>query len=109
MAQLEAKEPNPTTATHAQQLSKRLENLDSDYKTRYFAVLDDIENESQLTTEQETLDQHDDDVADLSLRLQTVMDLARSTTPLSVDAPIIIVASLSDAPIKAHFHQRKDR
>ncbi len=100
VAELEDKEPNPTIVTHAQHLSKRLENLDSDYKTRHFAILDVIEDEGQLTTEQETLDQHDDDVADLSLRIQTVMDLARSTTPtLSPSTPAVDTHSLPNRGI----------
>ena len=100
VAELEDKEPNPTIVTHAQQLSKRLENLDSDYKTRHFAILDVIEDEGQLTTGQETLDQHDDDIADLSLRIQTVMDLARSTTPtLAPSTPAVDTHSLPNRSI----------
>ncbi len=91
VAELKDKEPIPTIVTHAQQLSKRLDNLDSDYKTRQFAVLNVVEDEDQLTMEQETLDQHDDDVADLSLRL---MDLARSTA---------LTPSLSSTTVDAHL------
>ena len=79
IVELEAKEPNPSILTHAQQLSKRLENLDSDYKTRHFAVIDVLEEEEQLEVEQGTLDRHDDEVSDLSLRLQALM--VPTTTP----------------------------
>ena len=52
VSELEDKEPSPSILTHAQQLSKRLEKLDSDFKTRHFAVIDVLEDEEQLTLEQ---------------------------------------------------------
>lgn len=71
---LEAQEPGPTTLTHAQQLTKRLENLDSDFKTRHFAIINVIEDDEQLAEEQDVLNQHEDELA---------MILTPSPTPTS--------------------------
>ena len=86
VAELEAKESSTLISTHAQQLSKRLENLDSDFKTCHFAILDVLEDEDQLAIEQDTLDKHDDEVADLSLWLQALM-VPTTTTPFRSLSP----------------------
>ena len=78
---LEGKEPSLTIRTQAQQLSKRLESLDGDFKTRHFAVIDVIDDEGQLAVEQDALDKHDDELADLNLRLQVLMNPATTTPP----------------------------
>ena len=63
---LEAKELSPSVHVHAQQLSKHLENLDSNFKTRHFAVIDALEDDEQVDAEQEILDKHDEEVADIT-------------------------------------------
>lgn len=83
IADLEGKEASPTILTHAQQLSKRLESLDGDFKTRHFAVIDVLDDEGQLAVEQDALDKHDDELADLNLRLQALMNPAATTPPPS--------------------------
>ena len=52
-----------------QQLLQRLSSLDSDFKAYHFAVIDVVEPEA-LETEQGVLDEHDDKVAGLTVRLQ---------------------------------------
>ncbi len=81
VSELEDKEPSPSILTHAQQLSKRLEKLDSDFKTRHFSVIDVLEDEQQLTLEQDVLDKHDDELAELDLRLQALMVPTISAPP----------------------------
>ena len=81
VAELEGRESDPSISTHAQQLFKRLGNLDSDYKTCHFAVIDVLDDEQQLADEQETLDNHDDEVADLDLRIQALMVAAATPPP----------------------------
>ena len=78
---LEGRDADPSISTQAQQLSKRLETLDDDFKTRHFAVIDEIEDEEQLATEQGILDNHDDVMASLGLRLQTLMALSSPAPP----------------------------
>ena len=41
-------------------------NLDSDFKTRHFAIIDVLEDEGQLVGKQDILDKHDDEMADLN-------------------------------------------
>ena len=77
---LEAQEKGPSILPHAQQFAKRLESLDSDYKTRHFAIIDVLEDEGQLVEEQNLLNRHDDEVSDLNLRLQALM-LVSTTSP----------------------------
>ena len=81
VADLEAQEPGPATLTHAQHLTKRLENLDNDFKTRHFAIIDVVEDDDQLAEEQEILDRHDDELSNLNLRLQALTLAASSPTP----------------------------
>ena len=86
---------------NAQQLTKRLENLDVDFKTRHIAVIDVLDDETQLATEQENLDNHDDEIADLNLRLQALM------VPVTTPSPT--PSSLSDhrpLPTRAILEQR---
>ncbi len=72
---LEVLEGQPAIS-RAQQFLKRLGTLDADFKSHHFAILDILE--AQVESEQETLDQHDDDV---SIRLQVLT----TTAPATVD------------------------
>ena len=87
LTELETKEFGPAIQAQAQQLSKRLENLDADFKMRHFAILDVLDDDDQLATEHDTLDNHDDEVADLSLRLQALL-ASTATTPLRSLSPV---------------------
>ena len=72
---LEAGEKGPTTPMQARQMRGRLESLDSDFKTYHFALIDTLheEDEEGLTREQAILDQHDDDIADISIRIEALL------------------------------------
>ena len=60
---------------------KKLESLDSDLKTHHSAIVDLVEKEDDLEREQDVLDQHDDEVLDLSTRLERLIDISpRSNT-----------------------------
>ena len=63
---LESKVEQPTTLDHAQQMSKRLETTDSESKVHYYALVNHIDCNKVLGKEQETLDEHDDDMATLA-------------------------------------------
>ena len=64
----------------AQKLLKRLESLHSDFKTQHLAVVDSLEEGSDLDREQDILDQHDDEVHDLSTRLERLIDASPQTS-----------------------------
>ena len=81
IAKLEARDSDSSVPTHAQQCAKRLENLNSDFKTRHFAIIDVLEDEEQLAGEQDILDKHDDELADLHLRLQAMMITVTTPSP----------------------------
>ena len=66
---LETKErSSPVGLETARRLKQKLEDLDSDFKSHHYAIVDLIE-EGTMDAEQTTLDEHDDRVTDLSIRL----------------------------------------
>ena len=80
LMELEGQERDQSVSNHAQQLLKRLESLDTGFKTHHFAILDTLEDEEEVEAEQQEIDKHDDDVMSLSLRLQA---LSTPTTEMS--------------------------
>ena len=73
LVELEGADTGPSKTSQAQQYLKRLETLDANFKTHHLAIMDKVDDEEQLGVEQEALDQHDDDVMHLSIRLQTLL------------------------------------
>ena len=53
----------------AQRFLRKLDSLDSDFKSHHFAIVDLVDGDS-LEAEQGVLDEHDDKVADLAVRMQ---------------------------------------
>lgn len=68
LKELEGDPDQPDTADHAQQLTTKLESLDSDFKVHHLQLIDLIDSEdvSMLNIEQDTLDKLDDDVSTLA-------------------------------------------
>ena len=67
---------------HAKRLTSKLEELDKDFKSIQFGVVDLLDEDSEeMEKEQEALDKHEDDVTSASLRLQKLVKLS----PSSVD------------------------
>ncbi|XP_064386059.1 uncharacterized protein LOC135334711 [Halichondria panicea] len=83
LAELEDSDRDASFSTYAQQYVKKLETLDASFKTHHLAIMD-IEKEEQLGAEQEALDQHDEDIMTLSVRLQVLLS---STATLTVTPP----------------------
>ena len=73
ITELVDKDPDQSNFAPAQQLAKRLEKLDDEYRVHHLSIVDLTEDETQLSTEQEALDTHDEGVAELNLKLQAVM------------------------------------
>ena len=57
---------SPAKRIAVQRLAKRLDSLDAEYKKQHLAVIDLIDGADALATEQTTLDELDDKVAEIS-------------------------------------------
>ena len=79
LAELEGTSDQPGTLEAAKRTMTRLEVLDGEFKVHHYAIVDHTEDEAALHDEQEALDGHDDDVAQLGLRIQQLM--AACSTP----------------------------
>lgn len=76
---LEGQTDNPNSLTLAQQMLKRLEDLDGDFRTHHLALIDLVEDEDTLEAEQVILDTHDDDLAAVFVRVKGL--IAAHTLP----------------------------
>ena len=73
LAQLNAKEDEPETSSHAWRMATRLEDLDAEFKIHHLALVDLIESDDELEKEQGVLDEHEDQVADLVVRIERLI------------------------------------
>ena len=55
-----------SASLQAQQMLKELESANSDFRTHHLAIIDLVDDEGTLITEQNALDTHDDAVSDIS-------------------------------------------
>ena len=71
---LESKVDQPGTFDPVQQMKRKLETLDNDFKTHHYALVDlvDAEDEAGLKREQEALDDHDE-IAALTVHVQQLI------------------------------------
>jgi DNA repair exonuclease SbcCD ATPase subunit len=63
------------TLDHAQRLIKKLESLDAEFRVHHYSVVDLVTAEEELVGEQDTIDQHDDIVEELSVRIQKLVSI----------------------------------
>ena len=71
IAQIEEKETlSPADRIALQRLAKKIESLDEEFKNQHFVLVELLDQEEDLTNEQAALDEHDDQVADLSDRVE---------------------------------------
>ena len=70
---LEGGDTEPKTLELAQRMSQKLSDLDTEFRTHHHALVDLIDDEETLAREQETLDAHDDLVAELAVRVKQVI------------------------------------
>ena len=88
LKELEGSPDLPNIAEHAQQLTSKLESLDSEFRVHHLQLIDLIDDDPTLEKEQDTLDKLDDDVTSLSVRLSQLIvrgRAAQSATPTSGD------------------------
>ena len=81
--ELERFADQPNRLDSAKQMLSKLESLDSEFRKQHFATVDLVEGEEALAAEQAVLDSHDDDVAQLSLRLQRVISSCSTSTKVN--------------------------
>ncbi len=79
VTELEAIEHNLSVAARAQQFVRKLETLETDFKTHHFGVIDALDDEDLVGAEQDVLDRHDDDIAELHSRLQVLCGSSLAT------------------------------
>ena len=70
LRELESKTDQPDTVARAQQLSSKLNGLDTDFKVIHLQIIDLVSKDEDLVTEQDILDNHEDKVASLSFSFQ---------------------------------------
>ena len=73
--ELESKADQPTTTDVARRSKENLESLDSEFKVHHLAVVDAIDgtDDTTLRNEQDILDEHDDEISALAVRLQKLI------------------------------------
>ena len=70
---LEADPSQPSTVDHAQRMRQKLDDLDAEFRGHHRNVINLTDSEDSLTREQDALDEHDDLVAELALRIQQLI------------------------------------
>ena len=72
----------PTLMESARNLADKLETLRQDFMTHQLAIMDRTNEEDALADEQQVLDNNDDQVSELSVRIQRLITLAtKSKSP----------------------------
>ena len=79
---LESKTHEPSTLDLANQLMPNLKALDEQFKTQHFSIVDAIDKSDadSLAKEQDTLDKHDDEVAELSFLITRLVRNCSATS-----------------------------
>ena len=70
---MEVKETlSPTACIALQRLVKKIKSLDEEFKTKHFVMVELLDQKEDLTREQTALDEHDNQEADLSDRVEMI-------------------------------------
>ena len=84
LANLEADLASPTLLVNAQSLADKLQSLKEDFKTHQLAIIDRTDDEEAIDEEQQALDNFDDRVTTLHIRIQRL--IAHATPPTIPDS-----------------------
>ena len=81
LEELEGKADQPMTFDLAQDMAKKLENLDKEFREYHYRLIDliDEKEEEALRTEQDILDRHDDELADVNVRIKQLITVSSSS------------------------------
>ena len=82
LTELEANTTDPDALRIAQGLASRLKTLGTEFKTHQLAIIDHTNDEEGLVAEQQALDDYDDTISELTVRIQRLIS---SMTPSSAD------------------------
>ena len=85
MKALEDAADQPTTRDSARQMSSKLKEYDAEYKTAHLSLIDLVDDDGALEGEQATLDEHEDLVAALSVRIESLITLVDSPAATKID------------------------
>ena len=80
LGELEKKVDDPSTLDFAQRLASKLDSLDAEFKVHHYSVIEHIVVERELLDEQDAIDQHDDIVTELGIRIQKLVSVCSSTS-----------------------------
>ena len=86
-------ELSPSDVTMAQRQLLKLDQLDAEFKTYHFAIIDVVEDDQQAN-EQDILDNHDDKMVSITSRIQGLIAAAASPAP-STAPPSVVTPSAS--------------
>ena len=79
LAELEAVASQPGTVDHARRLTTRLNSLMEEFKLHHFSVIELLDEEEDLATEQEIFDTQDEEITQLALRLENLVSSSDPT------------------------------
>lgn len=80
---IESESDRPNTRDSARQILAKLKEHDAEFRRIHLSLIDLIEDDEILTEEQATLDEHDDLVASLTVRIMTLADSTASSREVS--------------------------
>ena len=75
LSELKGKTDELDSPSHARQMAQRLETLDSEFKNHHYAIIEALEREEDLIREQNVLDDHDEEIAQLSVFIEMLVHL----------------------------------
>ena len=73
MTELEASRSSPDALFNAQNAASKLKTLDTEFRDHQLKIIDLTTSEQALAEEQQALDDHDDIISELSIRIQRVI------------------------------------
>ena len=73
--ELERKVDQPSTFDLTKRDKDKLELLDSEFQVHHYTVVDVLDKDEDLAKEQEVLDEHDDTIAELAIRIQKLISI----------------------------------
>ena len=84
LKELEGDTDSPVTLDLAGGMTRKLDALDTEFRAHHQALVDLIDDEEALLTEQNTLDDHDDHVAVLTARIRQLVSACTPSSDLSL-------------------------
>ena len=73
LSELKGKTDELDMPSHARRMAQRLETLDSEFKNHHYAIIESLEREEDLAREQNVLDEHDEEKAQLSVSIEMLI------------------------------------